>query len=221
MARDKKSGICSICLREGEKTEWHHIISQSRVNKLKPNEHNYNNDLINNSNNMIELCLPCHWQTDSNVYRRWMLRNDNSILESDVPSIALRMKGKTSNQCLGVTTYGNRCRVKSRHVPRNGYCKSHANQAPLEHFQNPDNTDYIGELPTSRKEWRAKKYQAEQALRRAKWKADGTFQCAGLKRGKKRCNVTVYEEGGKCHLHTPEGIKKTRENRKIRRDARK
>ena len=52
------TGVCRICNSHGP-TEMHHIISQSKANKIDRPE------LITNPGNIVELCIKCHELTDS------------------------------------------------------------------------------------------------------------------------------------------------------------
>jgi len=203
MARGKKTGVCSICLVEGENTEWHHIISQSKTNSLIQGDHNFENDLINNLNNIIELCIPCHYQTDSHVFRRRMQKNKHPIPKSDmdVPSKALRFgKVKKNWFCNGTNDNGDKCNVGSRNIPAFGFCIDHANQAPPGH---PQHQDYTGPDPITKYEIRDAKYEARDAIYNAEREANGTSQCTydGYKHGY-GCYRTALPGTNNCRKHS-------------------
>jgi len=148
-------GVCQICGNKG-KTEIHHIISKAKIGRIKKGEHNYDQDLMKNQGNLVELCIPCHEQTDSHVYWRWYQKNSkNSAIRSEiqkavqmsdsekekfgykgVPS-ASRRRTRRRNQCKGVKADGNRCGQKNRAIPKDGYCYSHKDQAPEGHSHMP------------------------------------------------------------------------------------
>ena len=138
MALPKKSGTCSICASEG-KTEWHHIISQAKIKRLEETNHNYNNDLLNNPNNLIELCKPCHKQTDSHIYWNWFNRLDKSKKRKSRNKRTRKKpderKGNANyqmrkGQCLGVNVNGERCGKRGIMYVEVKYCKQHEHQAP-------------------------------------------------------------------------------------------
>ena len=70
-------GKCTICHAEG-KTEIHHIISQAKIERIKPHEHGGNLDLKTNPGNLIELCVPCHDLTSHSWYRAKMIAEGKS-----------------------------------------------------------------------------------------------------------------------------------------------
>jgi len=154
MALPKKSRICSICSAEG-KTEWHHIISQAKIKRLKETDHNYNNDLLNNPNNLIELCKPCHEQTDSHIYWNWFNRLDKSKKrKSRNKRTRKKPDGRKGNanykkrkgQCLGVNANGERCGKRGFRYIGGKYCKQHEHQAPKGY--KPDSTpNYLKSPP--------------------------------------------------------------------------
>jgi hypothetical protein len=139
MGLPKKSGTCSICAAKG-KTEWHHIISQAKIKRLEETDHNYNNDLLNNPNNLIELCKPCHKQTDSHLFWRWINNEENATKHTKYGKI------KRGHQCNGLTKKMQRCRRTKRSIPKGGYCSYHLNQAPVGHPQN-STPDYLKSPP--------------------------------------------------------------------------
>ena len=63
MGKSRKKGVCTICEHRGY-TEWHHIIS--RHHAIRSGQE----DLIENPNNMVELCKWCHDQTTASMVRR-------------------------------------------------------------------------------------------------------------------------------------------------------
>jgi len=145
MALPKKSDICSICKAQG-KTEWHHIISQARIKRLKPTHHNFNNDLSNNPGNLIELCVPCHKQTDSYKYWKWINNTENAKKHTKSGKIKRTRKikvkppnpgyDKWEGQCLGTNLNGERCGKRGRSYIGEKYCKAHQHQAPEGYIQN-------------------------------------------------------------------------------------
>ena len=68
----QKSGICKICKRSG-KTDWHHIISQHHAIKTRQTH------LLDNPDNMIELCRKCHNQTTASMVRTRLTRKYGPI----------------------------------------------------------------------------------------------------------------------------------------------
>ena len=69
MVLGKKTGICTICKKEG-RTEWHHIISQHHAKKTGQK------DLISNPDNVVELCKSCHNQTTASMVRNRLMREE-------------------------------------------------------------------------------------------------------------------------------------------------
>ena len=72
MALPKKSGICSICKKKGP-TDWHHIISQAHAKKTKQF------DLLDNPDNVTELCRKCHDQTTASMVRKRLTKEGKSL----------------------------------------------------------------------------------------------------------------------------------------------
>ena len=72
MALMQKSGICKICKRSG-KTDWHHIISQHHAIKTRQTH------LLDNPDNVIELCRKCHNQTTASMVRTRLTRKYGPI----------------------------------------------------------------------------------------------------------------------------------------------
>ena len=68
----QKSGICKICKRSG-RTDWHHIISQHHA--IKTGQTN----LLDNPDNVIEICRRCHKQTTSYMVRKRLTRKYGRI----------------------------------------------------------------------------------------------------------------------------------------------
>ena len=143
------TGVCQICGSEG-KTEIHHIISRAKIGRIKEGQHNYDQDLMNNQGNLAELCIPCHRQTDSHLYRRWYLTQMSDderegyakgnfgfkgAFTDSSPSKRKTSRRKPRNQCVGVKRDGNQCGQKNRAIPKGGYCYTHKDQAPEGHPQ--------------------------------------------------------------------------------------
>ena len=128
------TGECQICGFKGS-TQIHHIISQAKSGRLKPNQHGHDLNLIENPGNLAELCVPCHELTDSHFYRRLMEkveaeneREPPNVSEGEYPG------GKWKFQCIGIAaSSGKRCR--RRRAPKGGYCPKHLDQAPSGHYQ--------------------------------------------------------------------------------------
>ncbi|MFL2956529.1 MAG: HNH endonuclease [Candidatus Thalassarchaeaceae archaeon] len=70
----KKSSSCTICKRRGY-TEWHHIISQHHA--IRTGQKN----LLENPDNLIELCKVCHDQTTASMVRKRLLREGKQIVK--------------------------------------------------------------------------------------------------------------------------------------------
>ena len=68
----QKSGICKICKRSG-RTDWHHIISQHHAIKTGQAH------LLDNPDNVIEICRRCHKQTTSYMVRKRLTRKYGRI----------------------------------------------------------------------------------------------------------------------------------------------
>ena len=68
----RKSGICKICERIG-RTDWHHIISQHHAIKTGQTH------LLDNPNNVIEICRRCHNQTTASMVRKRLTRKYGRI----------------------------------------------------------------------------------------------------------------------------------------------
>ena len=113
------TGVCKICKDEG-KTEMHHIISQSKIEKMnRP-------DLLTNPDNIIELCKPCHMATDSHIFMRlhWHQEQKKKKQKSG------KRKGKyqvNKFPCSGITKTGRSCRARSKE--EGGFCGTHKWQA--------------------------------------------------------------------------------------------
>ena len=67
MVLTPKSGRCHICNCRGY-TEWHHIISQHHSIKTRQTH------LLDNPNNVVELCKRCHNQTTASMVRKRLTR---------------------------------------------------------------------------------------------------------------------------------------------------
>jgi hypothetical protein len=72
MALMRKSGICKICKRSG-RTDWHHIISQHHAIKTGQTH------LLDNPDNVIEICRRCHNQTTASMVRKRLTRKYGRI----------------------------------------------------------------------------------------------------------------------------------------------
>ena len=68
----QKSGICKICKRSG-RTDWHHIISQHHAIKTGQTH------LLDNPDNVIEICRRCHNQTTASMVRKRLTRKHGPI----------------------------------------------------------------------------------------------------------------------------------------------
>ena len=68
----QKSGVCKICTRSG-RTDWHHIISQHHAIKTGQTH------LLDNPNNVIEICRRCHNQTTASMVRKRLTRKYGRI----------------------------------------------------------------------------------------------------------------------------------------------
>ena len=68
----RKSGICKICKRSG-RTDWHHIISQHHAIKTGQAH------LLDNPDNVIEICRRCHNQTTASMVRKRLTRKYGRI----------------------------------------------------------------------------------------------------------------------------------------------
>ena len=89
-----KTGSCKICEKEG-KTEWHHIISQHHAKKTGQNH------LINNPNNVVELCRKCHNQTTASKSRYRLIKEKeiNQRKEYIEKRRIEREKGESTTTC--------------------------------------------------------------------------------------------------------------------------
>ena len=121
------TGVCKICKAEGY-TEMHHIISQSKINKMNQP------DLLTNPNNIIELCKRCHNATDSHLYYRWYRRQERRTKHDDVSdeviyaSLLESYAAEGRFQCSGYTKVhgGRRCRKSV--AKEGGFCRTHIHQ---------------------------------------------------------------------------------------------
>ena len=114
------TGVCKICQAEGN-TEMHHIISQSKIEKLK------RPDLLTNPNNIIELCKTCHHWTDSSIYRKWYREHRHYGTRSrDEVRLGREQKRAREGtlQCKGHIKSGRRCEIGVGKRSQ-GYCKIH------------------------------------------------------------------------------------------------
>ena len=130
---------CQICGYKGN-TEVHHIISQARAKRLKEGDHNFDNDLVHNLANMIELCKKCHDQTDSSFYRRFMIDVEKGLEKAPKKRQRRRRKGKSKPrykfvQCSFIKENGKRCGQRNAKIPEGGFCFYHRDDAPENHPQ--------------------------------------------------------------------------------------
>jgi len=88
MGRIRKSGACKICEKRGY-TEWHHIISRNHSIRTGQ-EH-----LLENPNNVIELCRVCHNQTTASMVRKRLLKEGRRTRENSSKSRRIRYRGPT------------------------------------------------------------------------------------------------------------------------------
>jgi hypothetical protein len=112
------TGVCKICEAEG-KTEMHHIISQSKIEKME------RPDLLTNPGNLIELCIPCHDLTDSSIFRRWWKSNPKGVRRSREEVRKGREKKRLKKglfQCKGHIKSGRQC---EKGLEEEGYCRTH------------------------------------------------------------------------------------------------
>ena len=113
------TGVCKICETEGT-TEMHHIISQSKIEKLnRP-------DLLTNPNNIIELCKQCHHWTDASIFRKWYVEKKHYGTRTREEVRVLREKKREERgvaQCAGNIKSGRRCEVGVR--KEGDYCNYH------------------------------------------------------------------------------------------------
>ena len=72
MSLPRKIGSCSICKKRGY-TEWHHIISQHHAMRTGQEE------LLDNPDNLIELCKNCHDQTTASMVRKRLLKEGKRV----------------------------------------------------------------------------------------------------------------------------------------------
>ncbi|MEC8548680.1 MAG: hypothetical protein VXY31_05125 [Candidatus Thermoplasmatota archaeon] len=133
-----KKGVCQICGSQG-KTEAHHIISRAKISRLKPGEHGYDLDLMSNTGNLAELCVPCHELTDSHAFWRWMNRIEKGEVKgARKPNRRKYRSKKRGYRCQGIKKDGNQCGQKNKKIPKGGYCSLHLDQAPAGHMQSDE-----------------------------------------------------------------------------------
>ena len=72
MPLPEKTGSCSICKKKGL-TEWHHIISQHHSKRTGQF------DLLDNPDNVIELCPSCHRQTTASMVRKRLTKEKGPL----------------------------------------------------------------------------------------------------------------------------------------------
>ena len=121
------TGKCQICGDEG-KTEMHHIISTSVIERIKCP------DLLTNSGNIVELCREHHKLTSSHHYRRWYKKQNPLIETKEQRRERVRLKREKKRerkglfQCEGtVKSQDRRCEVRVK--KEGGYCPYHKWQA--------------------------------------------------------------------------------------------
>ena len=91
----KKTKICTICKARGY-TEWHHIISQHHARVSGQEE------LIDNPDNVIELCKRCHDQTTASMVRK-RLQREGKFSSKKIPK---PKKLKRRNENIATKTRG-------------------------------------------------------------------------------------------------------------------
>jgi len=139
------TGRCRICGAEG-RTEMHHIISASRIAKMDrvdlerlyrgvvPTSHDTDigfdhlrQDVLESlPANIIELCVPCHRDTDSHRYRQWsedLEAGRDPKKRAKRRKKAIRMKFQGRFRCSGTTKRGTSCRYRVE--VEGGYCHYH------------------------------------------------------------------------------------------------
>ena len=148
--RKDKTGICTICVKEG-KTQNHHIISQAKISRLKPNEHGYDLDLKHQPANIIELCIPCHELTDSHIFWRFHKLQDARAENKGrrgrrksrkKPSKKQEVDRRVGFQCSYIyesgLKKGRTCGQKNRKIKEGGYCYSHSKKdSKVENMEPP------------------------------------------------------------------------------------
>jgi len=148
------TGMCRICGAEG-RTEMHHIISASRLGEmdrvdlmrlvtgllrrrgLKSLDENEWHETLSDDElrkrcieqmptNLVELCVPCHRDTDSHRYRQWredlQAGRDPDARAKRIKK-AIRMKFQGRFRCSGTTKRGTSCRYRVE--VEGGYCHYH------------------------------------------------------------------------------------------------
>lgn len=143
------TGVCRICGTKGP-TEMHHIISASRIAKMdrvdlerlyagvrirrgfKESGHRMDEQRLRKfiieslPNNIIELCIPCHRNTDSHRYRQWsedLEAGRDPMKKTKRRKKAVRMKFQGRFRCSGTTKRGTSCRYRVE--VEGGYCQYH------------------------------------------------------------------------------------------------
>tara|TARA_B000000441_G_C21701238_1_gene326077 strand:- start:43 stop:1017 length:975 start_codon:yes stop_codon:yes gene_type:complete len=156
MVLTKKTGICTICKKEG-KTEWHHIISQAKIKRIKPNEYGADLDLMRNRGNLIELCLHCHELTDSHIYWRFHRSQDkknkiNYNKSRRKSSKRKKFSRRGGNQCSHVfqsgSRKGRRCGQKNRKIKQGGFCYYHKEKSSIieiKHSPSPNQKSWLND----------------------------------------------------------------------------
>jgi len=91
MVNQRKSGSCSICKRRGY-TEWHHIISQHHAIRTGQE------DLLDNPDNLIELCKRCHDQTTASMVRKRLLKEGKRIVKQPARKKVVKQVKDTGNK---------------------------------------------------------------------------------------------------------------------------
>ena len=91
--KDMYTRICSRCGANDPQSQMHHTISRAVINRMEKTGlwhllHGMENlskemsievmrkKAIDDPRGVIELCRPCHQMTDSFLYRKWMLENE-------------------------------------------------------------------------------------------------------------------------------------------------
>ena len=111
MALPAKTGTCSICRKKGS-TDWHHIISQHHAKKTG------RNDLLDNPNNVVELCRSCHNQTTASMVRKRLTKEKGplpstkkkapkkKVVDSEARKKAIRLKKRKKESFAALTRRG-------------------------------------------------------------------------------------------------------------------
>lgn len=148
------TGRCRICGEEG-RTDMHHVISASRIAKMdraglvrlywrgeslgsfEAGVRHTHLSLLSTDDmrldvleklpgNIVELCVPCHRDTDSHRYRQWredLQAGRDPDAKAKRRKKAVRMKFQGRFRCSGTTKRGTSCRYRVE--VEGGYCHYH------------------------------------------------------------------------------------------------